>query len=522
MPRNFLVRAAAGVAVSIVALWLVLRSVDLQETADVLRTADWRWIAALAVFLCIDLAVRTLRWQRLLAPIAAVPYRHTLGYLLAGYLANNVLPARLGELVRSHYVGDREGISRSTTLGTVVVERVVDLVAVVAIASVAILVLSVRGIVASAVLAGVAVAGLLAVGLAIGIAAHRLPGAEGIATWAERYPRVREAVARLRDGLRVAGRPRTLVEALLLSAIAWGATILAFAAAGQSVGVQLTIGQAALLASGVALASAIPAGPANLGTFELAAVEIGKAIGVSSSEAFAIGLIAHVSILVVTSIGGIAALCVAELAAPGRRVRARARDDDDAATLTRPRIRRAPGRPAEGSSAVARDARGASAAMARYLTRPWALSQAVATSLMSFLSTATCLYRSASVAVSILADTSSRSFWNAALSVLARVVADDRRDVVGRLRLLVVLEPDPAVDDDLGPRRAELGDVDGLAFERVGHRRAAGVEERHVQRRDVDAVGVLQRPGADRVRRAVRREAPLELRPRPPSGRSSW
>jgi uncharacterized protein (TIRG00374 family) len=308
VPRNFLVRAAAGVAVSIVALWLVLRSVDLQETADVLRTADWRWIAALAGFLCIDLAIRTLRWQRLLAPIAAVPYRHALGYLLAGYLANNILPARIGELVRSHYAGDRESISRSTTLGTIVVERVVDLVTVVAIASVAILVLSVRGIVASAVLVGVAVSGLLAVILAIGIAAHRLPGAERIAAWASRYPRVREAVARLRDGLRVAGRPRTLVEALLLSVVAWGATILAFAAAGQSVDVQLTIGQAALLASGVALASAIPAGPASLGTFELAAVEIGKAIGVSSSEAFAIGLIAHVSILVVTSIGGVAAL----------------------------------------------------------------------------------------------------------------------------------------------------------------------------------------------------------------------
>lgn len=332
MPRNFLVRAVGGVAVSIVALWLVLRSVDLQETADVLRTADWRWIAAVAAFLCIDLAIRTLRWQRLLAPIAAVPYGHTLGYLLAGYLANNVLPARIGELVRSHYAGDREGMSRSTTLGTIVVERIVDLVTVVAIASVAILVLSVRGIVASAVLAGVAVAGLLAVGLAIGIAAHRLPGAERIATRAERYPRVRAAVARLRDGLRVAGRPRTLAEALLLSAIAWGATILAFAAAGQSVDVQLTIGQAALLASGVALASAIPAGPASLGTFELAAVEIGKAIGVSSSEAFAIGLIAHVSILVVTSIGGVAALVwlnlprAATAAAPDAGLEERASD----------------------------------------------------------------------------------------------------------------------------------------------------------------------------------------------------
>ena len=120
MPRNFLVRAAAGVAVSIVALWLVLRSVDLQETADVLRTADWRWIAALAGFLCVDLAIRTLRWQRLLAPIAAVPYRHTLGYLLAGYLANNILPARIGEIaVPTRYFEEASsvGFKRSVVYG---------------------------------------------------------------------------------------------------------------------------------------------------------------------------------------------------------------------------------------------------------------------------------------------------------------------------------------------------------------------------------------------------------------------
>jgi glycosyltransferase 2 family protein len=301
-------RALIGVAISIVALWLVLRSVDLAATAEALRSADWRWIAVLFGFTCLDLVIRALRWQRLLAPIAPVPYLHTLEYLCVGYLANNILPARLGELVRSHYAGDREGISRSTTLGTIVVERVVDLVTVVSIASVAILVLSVRGIVASAVLVGAAVAALVAVVLAIGIAAHRLPGAMRIAAWAARYPRVRDVVVRLRDGLRVAGRPRTLVEVLLLSIVAWGSTILGFAAAGQSIGVEMTIGQAALMASGVALASAVPAGPANLGTFELAAVTIGRAVGIPESDAFALALIAHLSILIVTSAGGVIAL----------------------------------------------------------------------------------------------------------------------------------------------------------------------------------------------------------------------
>ena len=55
-----------------------------------------------------------------------------LGYTYIGYLANNVLPARLGELVRSHALGEGEGISRTTVLGTVVVERIVDTVIVVA------------------------------------------------------------------------------------------------------------------------------------------------------------------------------------------------------------------------------------------------------------------------------------------------------------------------------------------------------------------------------------------------------
>jgi uncharacterized protein (TIRG00374 family) len=316
VPRISLLRAGIGVAISLVALWLVLRSVDLAATAEALRSADWRWVAVLIGFICIDLSVRSLRWQRLLAPIAHVPYLHTVQYLLVGYLANNVLPARLGELVRSHYAGDREGISRSTTLGTIVVERVIDLTAVVAIASVAILVLRVRGIVTSAVLAGIAVAALIATFVAIGIAAHRLPGAERIAAYAARYPRVRDVVARLRDGLRVAGRPRTLAAALLLSAVSWTGAILAFAAAGQAIGVELTIAQASLMASGVALAAAVPAGPASLGTFELAAVEIGKAIGISDSDAFAMALIVHVGLLFVTTAGGLISL--ARLGLPWR------------------------------------------------------------------------------------------------------------------------------------------------------------------------------------------------------------
>lgn len=304
MRRGPVLRATVGAVISIAALWFVLRGVDLARTGDVLAHADLRWIALAAIFLCVDLAMRALRWQRLLHPIAAIRYRPMLGYLLIGYVANNVLPARLGELVRVHYLGDREGVSRASALGTVVVERIVDLVAVVAIASVALLVLSVKGVVASAVFVGAGVAGLFLAVLALGIVAHRLPGADRLGAVVDRWPRVRDLARSLQGGLAVAGRPRTLTEALLCSAASWAVSILAWAAVGQSIGIELSIGQAALIASGVALASAVPAGPSNLGTFELAAVEIGKAIGVPADPAFALALIVHATILIVTSIGG--------------------------------------------------------------------------------------------------------------------------------------------------------------------------------------------------------------------------
>ena len=293
---------------SVIAIALVFGSVDPRKAVDVISHASPGWLLFAAGFLAVDLVVRAARWRVLLAPIRDVPLGATLAYLLVGYLANNVLPARLGELVRCHYMGDRQGLSRATVLGTVVVERVVDIAVVVAIAAVAILVLSVRGTVASAVLVGLAIGVLLAVALAIGIAAHRLPGADRVARAAERWPQVRDVTSRLRAGLAVAGRPRTLAMALALTGVAWAATLLAFAAAGQAVGVQLTIGQASLLASGVALASAIPAGPASLGTFELAAVRIGQALGVASASAFAIGLLVHGAILIITSAGGVVAL----------------------------------------------------------------------------------------------------------------------------------------------------------------------------------------------------------------------
>jgi len=306
--RGALLRGTLGIAISVFAIWVLVRSVDLQAAWEVLRTASPAWIGVMLVTATVDMAARGARWRALLAPIAPLPYRRVLGYTYIGYLANNVLPARLGELYRSHALGDGEGISRTTVLGTVVVERVVDTVMVVAIASLAVFVLSARGVMTSAVLLGAAFVALLVIALGLGMAAHRLPGAERVGAIIARRPRLHELALRLREGLAVAGRPRVVGVAIAFSAMAWAASITTFLAAGQAVGVELTIAQAALLTSGVALVTIVPSGPGYLGTFELTVVGIASGFGIARNDAFAMGLLVHLMILATTSIGGVIAL----------------------------------------------------------------------------------------------------------------------------------------------------------------------------------------------------------------------
>jgi uncharacterized protein (TIRG00374 family) len=306
--RSALIRAAIGIGISLVAIFILIRSVDIGAALQVLATASPAWIAVMLVTTTVDIAARGARWRALLAPIAPLRYRRVLGYTYIGYLANNVLPARLGELYRSHALGEGEGVSRPTVLGTVVVERVVDTVMVVGIAALAVLVLSVRGVMQSAVLLGLAFVALLVIALGLGMAAHRLPGADRVTAIIAKRPRLLELARRLQEGLQVAGKPRPVAIALGFSAVAWAASTMTFLAAGQSIGLQLTVAQGALLTSGVALATIVPSGPGFVGTFELTVVAIADGLGIPRDSAFALGLLVHVMILATTTIGGVIGL----------------------------------------------------------------------------------------------------------------------------------------------------------------------------------------------------------------------
>ena len=83
--------------------------------------------------------LKTLRWQALLAPVAPLTFRQLFSPMLIGFAANNLLPAHLGEFIRVFVVRKQYGVPASTVLSTVVLERIFDVLAILALFGVGLL-----------------------------------------------------------------------------------------------------------------------------------------------------------------------------------------------------------------------------------------------------------------------------------------------------------------------------------------------------------------------------------------------
>jgi glycosyltransferase 2 family protein len=121
-----LYRYAISFIIAFIFLYFAFRGVKLSELWESLKGANYWWVALLIPLNILMQWVRAERWAHLLAPIKTSVSKRTLfSGVMIGYAINNVLP-RVGELVRPYIVGKREGISRTSVFGTVVVERILD------------------------------------------------------------------------------------------------------------------------------------------------------------------------------------------------------------------------------------------------------------------------------------------------------------------------------------------------------------------------------------------------------------
>jgi glycosyltransferase 2 family protein len=275
MNRRF---ALIQALVSLIALAAVIWWASHQEAPEFPTSAgDIAWLGVALALYAVATLLRGERWHHILA-FARVKARRSDCYALTtvGYMGNNVLPARAGEALRVVLLSSRCGASKRTLLGSVVAERLLDVIALGTI-----FVVVVYGVLTSRVLptdrpllvAGIGV--LLAV---LGVVAVSIL-------------RRHHVFERVRDWLRpLADAPRALLRregAILLAAtfVLWGFEAGVYLAVAKSVDLGISATGALYLVALTNFVAALPAAPGSIGTFDAAVAWGAGRLGASGSAA---------------------------------------------------------------------------------------------------------------------------------------------------------------------------------------------------------------------------------------------
>ena len=123
--RNAL-KLGIGLAISAFFLYLAFREVDLDKMGRAFKTAHYPLLLMAILLLFVSHWMRAWRHRYFLAPIKPISTGSLFSALMIGYMANTVLPAHLGELLRAYLIGKREHIPKASALATIAIERIVD------------------------------------------------------------------------------------------------------------------------------------------------------------------------------------------------------------------------------------------------------------------------------------------------------------------------------------------------------------------------------------------------------------
>jgi uncharacterized protein (TIRG00374 family) len=300
-----------GILFSVIFLWIALRDLGWQAMGEILQNARWGYLLPAFAIWSLGLGLRAIRWRVLLANRPAL--RPTFHILNIGFLINNTLPFRVGELARAYLIGRREsGISVWAALSTILTERILDMLMVVLMLAAVLPTLAVdQTAITSGLLLGlVAVVGF---GLLLVIAhrpdlAHRLLSvALRLLPPLERL-KLDSLLDRILDGLQPLSTRWGLLGALLWTGAAWGCSaagswVLALALPSLPA---TPVMRAALTLSVVAASFSIivPFTLASVGPFEAAAIFALLTAGISREAAATYAFVWHAGVVVTYAVWG--------------------------------------------------------------------------------------------------------------------------------------------------------------------------------------------------------------------------
>lgn len=299
-----------GLLISAVALYLAFRTTNWAEVVGAFSSLRYEYVILSLVVVIISDIMRGMRWSML------VQGRLSLldGFWLfnVGYLFNNVLPARLGEFARAILGGRRPGVTFTSALSSIVVERLFDLISVVILVCIGLVALPLPewATTSGTIVGGAALAGVIALALA---ARYPTPALK-VGGWVLALipgisrERVDAFLSPFVDGLGAVSDLRNF-------GIGFGMSLACWAVSGFSAWLlmlafwpDVPIAVTAFVLGVAGLGVAVPAAPASVGTFQAAVIAacLAAKYDLSTSQSFSIVL--HLSSFVPTCLLGFAGL----------------------------------------------------------------------------------------------------------------------------------------------------------------------------------------------------------------------
>jgi uncharacterized protein (TIRG00374 family) len=299
-------------SVSIVFMVLSVRGVDWHQFLTVLTGVSPRSILLLVLISIAAILIRPYRWQIILSGVFPAGYWRCFNYTNIGFLANSVLPARAGELVRPVLFAQKLRISKITAIATIIVERLMDVIVLLVFLLYTFIIIDLppwmkRG--------GVILIGLAALLLIILIAlSRRGPGGRPAGEYLPFMPkRMREFISAkltsFQAGLTVFHAKRDIVLTLILSGVIWISYIFSAQVILSSFSYDInSFNVSMVMMVFVSLSIMIPSSPGHFGTFQFATILGLGLYGIPKPEALAISLLVQVPIYLLNVVFGVVSL----------------------------------------------------------------------------------------------------------------------------------------------------------------------------------------------------------------------
>jgi uncharacterized protein (TIRG00374 family) len=307
--RRHALRVLLGTAATVAFLVLFVREVDLgQAWREIRSLPGWTMLGALGLVL-VNVVTMAVRWRYLLEGAGyRVSLRSVFPTVCVGRAANNVVPARGGDLLRIESMREVAHVPAFVSAGTLFAERLLDGVVLSAWILIGALLIGEGGI---PLLTGIALSSGAVLGVfLVALAAKRPDAAERVAWRISRrlpprwHTRVTRAAAHFVEGLGAFRGRRRLVFIFGTSSLMWVADVAMFALVGRAFGLDLALGAYFLLEGIGNLALAVPTTAAGLGSFDYLTYLAARDLDVDAHNATAYVLTMHALIVLPVTILG--------------------------------------------------------------------------------------------------------------------------------------------------------------------------------------------------------------------------